>query len=227
MSLRKDVYKLRKGCVTITTSPIVLCAPSRKNVRSQGLTLIQVRSVQLPALAHHVSADENSLQRNCKFTRFLDSFVGCAILTLTFGWTHTVQTTKGSKCMKIEACILHLCCKASRWSSSARAMEGGSEKEGKVFCDSPPPHQSKGEMSQPKGGKNITRSVQNYWHAIRAALVAKCIAAGRVRSMHFKVEWYIKGQLHFLLKIFPFAEFLVRRCSLKPLTQGCCTQFVC
>ncbi|TDG97690.1 hypothetical protein EPR50_G00210570 [Perca flavescens] len=32
-------------------------------------------------------------------------------------------------------------------------MEGGSEKEGKVFCASPPPHQSKGEMSQPKGGK--------------------------------------------------------------------------
>uniref|UniRef100_A0A3Q4NB57 mitogen-activated protein kinase kinase n=1 Tax=Neolamprologus brichardi TaxID=32507 RepID=A0A3Q4NB57_NEOBR len=34
-------------------------------------------------------------------------------------------------------------------------MEGGSEKEGKVFCASPPPHQSKGEMSQPKGGKNM------------------------------------------------------------------------
>ncbi|XP_030629909.1 dual specificity mitogen-activated protein kinase kinase 6 isoform X2 [Chanos chanos] len=32
-------------------------------------------------------------------------------------------------------------------------MEGGSEKEGKVFCASPPPHQSKGEMSVPKGGK--------------------------------------------------------------------------
>uniref|UniRef100_A0A8C7GL72 mitogen-activated protein kinase kinase n=1 Tax=Oncorhynchus kisutch TaxID=8019 RepID=A0A8C7GL72_ONCKI len=32
-------------------------------------------------------------------------------------------------------------------------MEGGSEKEGKVFCASPPPDQSKGEMSQPKGGK--------------------------------------------------------------------------
>ncbi|KAL0964847.1 hypothetical protein UPYG_G00329840 [Umbra pygmaea] len=32
-------------------------------------------------------------------------------------------------------------------------MEGGSEKEGKVFSGSPPPHQSKGEMSQPKGGK--------------------------------------------------------------------------
>uniref|UniRef100_A0A7N6A7V8 mitogen-activated protein kinase kinase n=1 Tax=Anabas testudineus TaxID=64144 RepID=A0A7N6A7V8_ANATE len=32
-------------------------------------------------------------------------------------------------------------------------MEGGSEKEGKVFCASPPPHQSKGEMSQPKGGR--------------------------------------------------------------------------
>uniref|UniRef100_A0A8C7WLH0 mitogen-activated protein kinase kinase n=1 Tax=Oncorhynchus mykiss TaxID=8022 RepID=A0A8C7WLH0_ONCMY len=35
-------------------------------------------------------------------------------------------------------------------------MEGGSEKEGKVFCASPPPDQSTGEMSQPKGGKNIT-----------------------------------------------------------------------
>uniref|UniRef100_A0A8C4EVR3 mitogen-activated protein kinase kinase n=1 Tax=Dicentrarchus labrax TaxID=13489 RepID=A0A8C4EVR3_DICLA len=33
-------------------------------------------------------------------------------------------------------------------------MEGGSEKEGKVFCASPPPHQSKGEMSQPNRGKN-------------------------------------------------------------------------
>uniref|UniRef100_A0A8C4EZZ7 mitogen-activated protein kinase kinase n=1 Tax=Dicentrarchus labrax TaxID=13489 RepID=A0A8C4EZZ7_DICLA len=32
-------------------------------------------------------------------------------------------------------------------------MEGGSEKEGKVFCASPPPHQSKGEMSQPNRGK--------------------------------------------------------------------------
>ncbi|XP_035648163.1 dual specificity mitogen-activated protein kinase kinase 6 isoform X3 [Oncorhynchus keta] len=32
-------------------------------------------------------------------------------------------------------------------------MEGGSEKQGKVFCASPPPDQSKGEMSQPKGGK--------------------------------------------------------------------------
>uniref|UniRef100_A0A4W4FD33 mitogen-activated protein kinase kinase n=1 Tax=Electrophorus electricus TaxID=8005 RepID=A0A4W4FD33_ELEEL len=32
-------------------------------------------------------------------------------------------------------------------------MEGGSENEGKVFCASPPPHQSKGEMSMPKGGK--------------------------------------------------------------------------
>uniref|UniRef100_A0A8C7S3G8 mitogen-activated protein kinase kinase n=1 Tax=Oncorhynchus mykiss TaxID=8022 RepID=A0A8C7S3G8_ONCMY len=32
-------------------------------------------------------------------------------------------------------------------------MEGGSEKEGKVFCASPPPDQSTGEMSQPKGGK--------------------------------------------------------------------------
>uniref|UniRef100_A0A8C2WFD8 mitogen-activated protein kinase kinase n=1 Tax=Cyclopterus lumpus TaxID=8103 RepID=A0A8C2WFD8_CYCLU len=31
-------------------------------------------------------------------------------------------------------------------------MEGGSEREGKVFCASPPPHQSRGEMSQPKGG---------------------------------------------------------------------------
>uniref|UniRef100_A0A3Q2UBC6 mitogen-activated protein kinase kinase n=1 Tax=Fundulus heteroclitus TaxID=8078 RepID=A0A3Q2UBC6_FUNHE len=34
-------------------------------------------------------------------------------------------------------------------------MEGGSEKEGKVFCASPPPHQSRGEMPQPKGGKNM------------------------------------------------------------------------
>uniref|UniRef100_W5N626 mitogen-activated protein kinase kinase n=1 Tax=Lepisosteus oculatus TaxID=7918 RepID=W5N626_LEPOC len=32
-------------------------------------------------------------------------------------------------------------------------MEGGREREGKVFCASPPPHQSKGEMSLPKGGK--------------------------------------------------------------------------
>uniref|UniRef100_A0A8C7FEP5 mitogen-activated protein kinase kinase n=1 Tax=Oncorhynchus kisutch TaxID=8019 RepID=A0A8C7FEP5_ONCKI len=32
-------------------------------------------------------------------------------------------------------------------------MEGGSEKEGNVSSASPPPHQSKGEMSQPKGGK--------------------------------------------------------------------------
>ncbi|XP_060951064.1 dual specificity mitogen-activated protein kinase kinase 6 [Limanda limanda] len=37
---------------------------------------------------------------------------------------------------------------------AAEAMEGGSEKEGKVFCASPPPpHPSRGEMSQPKGGK--------------------------------------------------------------------------
>ncbi|KAJ8345907.1 hypothetical protein SKAU_G00301000 [Synaphobranchus kaupii] len=32
-------------------------------------------------------------------------------------------------------------------------MEGGRKREGKVFCASPPPHQSKGEMSVPKGGK--------------------------------------------------------------------------
>lgn len=32
-------------------------------------------------------------------------------------------------------------------------MEGGSEKGGKVSCASPPPRQSKGETSQPKGGK--------------------------------------------------------------------------
>ncbi|KAG9340485.1 hypothetical protein JZ751_021598 [Albula glossodonta] len=32
-------------------------------------------------------------------------------------------------------------------------MEGGKEREGKVFCASPPPHHSKGEMSLPKGGK--------------------------------------------------------------------------
>uniref|UniRef100_A0AAY3ZU73 mitogen-activated protein kinase kinase n=1 Tax=Denticeps clupeoides TaxID=299321 RepID=A0AAY3ZU73_9TELE len=32
-------------------------------------------------------------------------------------------------------------------------MEGGSEKQGKVFCASPPPNNSKGEMSMPKGGK--------------------------------------------------------------------------
>uniref|UniRef100_A0A8C6Q8H1 mitogen-activated protein kinase kinase n=1 Tax=Nothobranchius furzeri TaxID=105023 RepID=A0A8C6Q8H1_NOTFU len=34
-------------------------------------------------------------------------------------------------------------------------MEGGSEKEGKVFCASPPPHQSRGETSQSRGGKNM------------------------------------------------------------------------
>uniref|UniRef100_A0A8C9ZUU6 mitogen-activated protein kinase kinase n=1 Tax=Sander lucioperca TaxID=283035 RepID=A0A8C9ZUU6_SANLU len=51
-------------------------------------------------------------------------------------------------------------------------MEGGSEKEGKVFCASPPPHQSKGEMSQPKGGKNmkaICAKKPNKRYAITAA----------------------------------------------------------
>lgn len=53
-------------------------------------------------------------------------------------------------------------------------MEGGSEREGKVFCASPPPHQSKGEMSQPKGGKNITdpcttTDVQSLLHAVQHA----------------------------------------------------------
>uniref|UniRef100_A0A674AEG3 mitogen-activated protein kinase kinase n=1 Tax=Salmo trutta TaxID=8032 RepID=A0A674AEG3_SALTR len=38
-------------------------------------------------------------------------------------------------------------------------MEGGSEKEGKVSSASPPPHQSKGEMSQPKGGKTILHAI--------------------------------------------------------------------
>ncbi|XP_053094703.1 dual specificity mitogen-activated protein kinase kinase 6 isoform X1 [Pangasianodon hypophthalmus] len=33
-----------------------------------------------------------------------------------------------------------------------REMEGGSENERKVFCASPPPHRSKGEMSVSKGG---------------------------------------------------------------------------
>ncbi|XP_048846512.1 dual specificity mitogen-activated protein kinase kinase 6-like isoform X3 [Brienomyrus brachyistius] len=32
-------------------------------------------------------------------------------------------------------------------------MEGGREKKGEVFCASPPPHSSKGEMSVPKGGR--------------------------------------------------------------------------
>ncbi|XP_066560511.1 dual specificity mitogen-activated protein kinase kinase 6 isoform X1 [Amia ocellicauda] len=55
--------------------------------------------------------------------------------------------------MTIGGCILHLCCKASHRSSRATEMEGGREREGKVFCASPPPLQSKGEMSLPKGGK--------------------------------------------------------------------------
>ncbi|KAK1794247.1 hypothetical protein P4O66_011148 [Electrophorus voltai] len=38
-------------------------------------------------------------------------------------------------------------------------MEGGSENEGKVFCASPPPHQSKGEMSMPKGGPGKKKPV--------------------------------------------------------------------
>uniref|UniRef100_A0A8C7UTJ5 mitogen-activated protein kinase kinase n=1 Tax=Oncorhynchus mykiss TaxID=8022 RepID=A0A8C7UTJ5_ONCMY len=38
-------------------------------------------------------------------------------------------------------------------------MEGGSEKEGNVSSASPPPHQSKGEMSQPKGGKTILHAI--------------------------------------------------------------------
>lgn len=138
-----------------TSFPTILHAPSRKNVLSQGLTLIQVRSFQLPALAHHVRAAENSLQCNCKITCYPDGWEGCASVPAPCARTRTFRSQKGSKCMKIEACILHLCCKASRWSSSTRAMEGGSEKEGKVFCASPPPLQSKGEMSQPKGGKNM------------------------------------------------------------------------
>lgn len=138
-----------------TQFPTILCGPSRKNVVSQGLTLIQVRSFQLPALAHHVSAAENSLQRICKITRFPDACAGCASEPAPRARTRTARTQEGSRCMKIEACILHLCCKASRRSSSTRAMEGGSEKEGKVFCASPPPHQSRGEMPQPKGGKKM------------------------------------------------------------------------
>lgn len=51
--------------------------------------------------------------------------------------------------MKIgDAVFVHLCCRTRR-----AAMEGGSEKGGKVSCASPPPRHSKGETSQPKGGK--------------------------------------------------------------------------
>uniref|UniRef100_A0A8C9ZRS4 mitogen-activated protein kinase kinase n=1 Tax=Sander lucioperca TaxID=283035 RepID=A0A8C9ZRS4_SANLU len=60
-------------------------------------------------------------------------------------------------------------------------MEGGSEKEGKVFCASPPPHQSKGEMSQPKGGKNmkaICAKKPNKRYAITAARFATCTRCG-------------------------------------------------
>uniref|UniRef100_A0AAQ4RM56 mitogen-activated protein kinase kinase n=1 Tax=Gasterosteus aculeatus aculeatus TaxID=481459 RepID=A0AAQ4RM56_GASAC len=39
-------------------------------------------------------------------------------------------------------------------------MEGGSERDGKVFCAAPPPpHPSKGEMSQPNRGKHARRPV--------------------------------------------------------------------
>lgn len=39
-------------------------------------------------------------------------------------------------------------------------MEGGSEREGKVFSASPPPHNSKGEMSMPKGVKKPKRALR-------------------------------------------------------------------
>lgn len=61
-----------------TPFPTILCTTSRKNVLSQGFTLIQVRSFQLPALAHHVSAAADSLQSSCRITSFCDAGGGRA-----------------------------------------------------------------------------------------------------------------------------------------------------
>lgn len=59
------------------------------------------------------------------------------------------------------------------------------------------------------------RSVQNYWYATTAALFAKCIVAGRLRPMHFKVWCFKRVSCISCSEIFPFAEFLVRRCCVR------------
>lgn len=149
-------FVVDQECASRTTIPITLCAPSRKNVLSTGLTLIQVRSFQLPALAHHVSAAENSLQCNCKIIFFLTVVQGVQLKYCDLhGHTRFGRKKAPSAWRSRLVFCIFVAKQAAEAPVRARAMEGGSEKEGKVFCASPPPHQSKGEMSQPKGGKNM------------------------------------------------------------------------
>lgn len=125
--------------------------------RSQGLTLIQVRGFQLPALGPSCKSCGGSFCRVfCRITALPVAAADRASGPGLRAPTRTPRTRSGSECMKIGAAVfVHLCCRTRR-AAKAPAMEGGSEKEGKVSCASPPPHQSRGEMSQPKGGKNRT-----------------------------------------------------------------------
>lgn len=101
-------------------------------------------------MAHHVRACGGSFCRGfCKTTApsavASDRASGPGLRAPT----RTPRTRRGAECMKIGAAVfVHLCCRTRR-----AAMEGGSEKGGKVSCASPPPRHGKGETSQPKGGK--------------------------------------------------------------------------
>lgn len=192
-----------------TTFPSVPCARSRKNVLSQGLTLIQVRGFQLPALGPSCKSCGGSFCRAfCKTTApsavASDRASGPGLRAPT----RTPRTRRGAECMKIVAAVfVHLCCRTRR-----AAMEGGSEKGGKVSCASPPPRQSKGETSQPKGGKRGTEPNRAPCTTpVGAARRLHRCSSAAVRAF-LKLDGFNEGRLHFLLQIFPSAQFLVRRC---------------
>lgn len=83
----------------------------------------------------------------------LACYTSCACTLDSSAWRLTAQRQNRSSCMWNTTWILHLCCSELQLLLN-RQMEGGREKKGEVFCASPPPHSSKGEMSVPKGGKN-------------------------------------------------------------------------
>lgn len=204
------------------------CAPSRKSV----LTLIQVRSVGRRS-AHHVTAaaqeeeEDYILQRNS-----LVEPAGAVhphppppptprartppapSRALRDAQRLQVHEDRGSYYFLLACCCLvfapfgfFLATRAAAKLRGEREMEGGSEREGKVFCASPPPHQSRGEMSQPKGGKHISRppDMQSRLHGLQHASpppAARCMC---------KVTWLCKGGS----VAFPVSE-------LPPLHSSCC-----
>lgn len=203
-----------------TTFPSVLCAPSRKNILSQGLTLIQVRSFQLPALGPSCKCCGEFFAVHLQNNRFPRRRRTPCIETVAPCTDAHASDAKGLQVHEDRGCCF--CIFVAKRRAAEAPVRGrwreGARKKAKSFVLPLPPIKAKGKCLR-------RREVRTPHRASRAKLPTcnQCCTARRVHrcssatARAFQSYTVNKGQLHFLLLIFPFTQFLVRRCCARSL----------